>query len=73
MRCVWLLPVRLLVQAGFGHDFGCVEPPVCVTEPAPPGHLLRVLPRCFTEVMLRLVNPFRPLAPGLFHYGAKGE
>jgi fatty acid synthase len=35
-------------------------------------HLLRVLPRCFTEVMLRIANPLRPLLPGLFRNGAKG-
>jgi cytochrome P450 len=35
-------------------------------------HLLRVLPRCFTEVMLRITNPLRPLLPALFKNGAKG-
>ena len=33
----------------------------------------RVLPRCFTEVMLRLVNPARAVLPGLFKSGPKGE
>jgi hypothetical protein len=32
----------------------------------------RVLPRCFTEVMLRLANPLRAVVPGLFKGGPKG-
>jgi hypothetical protein len=35
-------------------------------------HLLRVLPRCFTEVMLRVANPFRPFFPSYFKNGPKG-
>jgi hypothetical protein len=40
------------VQAGFGHDFRSLHQGGATTcsAPAPPGHLLRVLPRCFTEV-----------------------
>jgi hypothetical protein len=36
-------------------------------------HLIRVLPRCFTEVMMRIANPLRELFPGFHKYGAKGE
>ncbi|GBF95033.1 cytochrome P450 [Raphidocelis subcapitata] len=53
--------------AGFGHDYESVKQ----DKPAY-DHLLRVLPRCFTEVMLRLVNPARDFAPGLFKGGPKG-
>jgi hypothetical protein len=35
--------------------------------------LQRVLPRCFTEVMLRIVNPVREMAPSMFKFGTKGE
>lgn len=38
--------------AGFGHDFGCLTLPGPMSDPAPRDHLLRVLPRCFTEVRL---------------------
>lgn len=37
-------------QAGFGHNFGCLDLGTSPSEPAPRDHLLRVLPRCFTEV-----------------------
>jgi hypothetical protein len=37
------------------------------------SHQQRVLPRCFTEVMLRIANPARQLAPSLFVNGEKGE
>ena len=41
----------------------------------PPPCLLpqRVLPRCFTEVMLRVINPLRPKFPSWFNNGPKGE
>ena len=38
----------------------------------PPKKQQRVLPRCFTEVMLRIANPVRQLAPRMFKGGAKG-
>jgi cytochrome P450 len=53
--------------AGFGHDYQSVK----ADRPAY-GHLLRVLPRCFTEVMMRIANPARALLPGAFKYGPKG-
>jgi len=53
--------------AGFNHDFASVHK----DEPEY-DHLLRVLPRCFTEVMLRIANPLRPLFPTAFRYGPKG-
>jgi hypothetical protein len=56
------------VQAGFNHDYGCVHKDVPEYE-----HLIRVLPRCFTEVMLRIANPLRELFPGLHKNGPKGE
>ncbi|KIY98801.1 Cytochrome P450 3A28 [Monoraphidium neglectum] len=37
------------------------------------SHQQRVLPRCFTEVMLRIANPARQLAPSLFVNGEKGS
>lgn len=57
-----------VLQAGFGHDYESV-----LQDVPPRDHLLRVLPRCFTEVMLRLANPFRALAPRLYKTGAKGQ
>jgi hypothetical protein len=56
------------VQAGFNHDYKSVE-----LDNPEWGHLLRVLPRCFTEVMLRVANPIRPIFPKWFAYGEKGE
>jgi hypothetical protein len=45
-----------------------------VSQDIPPyDHLLRVLPRCFTEVMLRVANPLRPMFPGMFKTGPKGS
>lgn len=38
----------------------------------PADHLIRVLPRCFTEVMLRVANPFRGLTPAAYKNGVKG-
>lgn len=60
--------VDLCVQAGFNHDYGCVHKDVPEYE-----HLIRVLPRCFTEVMLRIANPLREVFPGLHNNGPKGE
>ncbi|KAF8057861.1 CYP97C1 [Scenedesmus sp. PABB004] len=54
--------------AGFGHDYDSVSQDI-----PPYDHLLRVLPRCFTEVMLRVANPLRPLFPAWFKYGPKGS
>ena len=54
--------------AGFGHDYQSVKQ----DKPAY-DHLLRVLPRCFTEVMLRIANPARQLVPGAFKGGDKGS
>ncbi|KAF6266201.1 cytochrome P450 [Scenedesmus sp. NREL 46B-D3] len=54
--------------AGFGHDYDCVSQDVPAYD-----HLIRVLPRCFTEVMLRIANPIRPLFPTMFKYGPKGS
>ncbi|GBF91428.1 cytochrome P450 [Raphidocelis subcapitata] len=53
--------------AGFGHDYESVEKDVPEYD-----HLLRVLPRCFTEVMLRVINPLRPIFPNWFNNGPKG-
>jgi hypothetical protein len=55
-------------QAGFGHDYDCVSQDVPAYD-----HLIRVLPRCFTEVMLRVANPIRPQFPTMFKYGRKGS
>jgi cytochrome P450 len=44
--------------AGFKHDYDSVSQDI-----PPYDHLLRVLPRCFTEVMLRVANPLRPIVP----------
>jgi cytochrome P450 len=54
--------------AGFGHDFESVNQDTPEYE-----HLLRVLPRCFTEVMLRVANPLRAVFPRWFKNGPKGE
>eukprot|EP00879_Flechtneria_rotunda_P009548 GHRR01009994.1.p1 GENE.GHRR01009994.1~~GHRR01009994.1.p1 ORF type:complete len:439 (+),score=146.14 GHRR01009994.1:585-1901(+) len=54
--------------AGFNHDYGSVQKDVPEYE-----HLLRVLPRCFTEVMLRIANPLRELFPGFHKNGPKGS
>ncbi|KIY97876.1 hypothetical protein MNEG_10087 [Monoraphidium neglectum] len=53
--------------AGFGHDYQSVK-----QDTPAYSHMLRVLPRCFTEVMLRLANPLRAVVPGLFKGGPKG-
>lgn len=53
---------------GFNHDYQSVK-----LDKPPAGHLLRVLPRCFTEVMLRVANPLRHLTPGLVRGGRKGQ
>ena len=53
--------------AGFGHDYQSVK-----LDHPPRDHLLRVLPRCFTEVMLRVANPLRPAFPHWFKSGDKG-
>lgn len=60
-------PPILEPQAGFKHDYNSVSQDI-----PPYDHLLRVLPRCFTEVMLRVANPLRPLFPTFFRYGPKG-
>jgi hypothetical protein len=60
-------PLNPITQAGFNHDYRSVERDIPEYT-----HLLRVLPRCFTEVMLRVVNPLRPLAPRRFKNGEKG-
>ncbi|KXZ56708.1 hypothetical protein GPECTOR_1g638 [Gonium pectorale] len=52
----------------FGHDYGCVR-----LAEVPPSHLLRVLPRAFTEVMRRIANPLRALLPRAFKNGPKGH
>ncbi|GBG00430.1 cytochrome P450 [Raphidocelis subcapitata] len=54
--------------AGFGHDYESVKQ----DKPAY-DHLLRVLPRCFTEVMLRVANPARQMLPSMFKGGDKGS
>jgi len=54
--------------AGFGHDYASVRQDTPAYD-----HLLRVLPRCFTEVMLRVANPLRPVFPRWFKNGPKGE
>jgi hypothetical protein len=61
-----VLCMLLLLQAGFNHDYGCVYKDVPEYE-----HLIRVLPRCFTEVMLRVANPLRPIFPTWFKNGGK--
>eukprot|EP00882_Tetradesmus_deserticola_P020666 GHRQ01022328.1.p1 GENE.GHRQ01022328.1~~GHRQ01022328.1.p1 ORF type:complete len:137 (+),score=47.97 GHRQ01022328.1:169-579(+) len=55
-------------QAGFNHDYDCVSQDVPAYD-----HLIRVLPRCFTEVMLRIANPLREVFPGQHKNGPKGE
>jgi hypothetical protein len=71
---LWLTPTAALVQmlfcpqAGFGHDYDCVSQDVPAYD-----HLIRVLPRCFTEVMLRIANPLRQMFPGQHKNGMKGE
>lgn len=57
----------MVMQAGFGHEYNSVTQDIPAYD-----HMLRVLPRCFTEVMLRLANPLRPLAPRMFKGGLKG-
>jgi len=66
-NCHLTCPFAAAVQAGFSHDYNSVNK----DEPEY-DHLLRVLPRCFTEVMLRIANPLRPLFPTAFRYGHKG-
>lgn len=58
----------LFLQAGFKHDYNSVSQDI-----PPYDHLLRVLPRCFTEVMLRVANPLRPMFPSWFKTGPKGS
>uniref|UniRef100_A0A383W692 Cytochrome P450 n=1 Tax=Tetradesmus obliquus TaxID=3088 RepID=A0A383W692_TETOB len=53
--------------AGFNHDYDCVSQDVPAYD-----HLIRVLPRCFTEVMLRIANPLREMFPGQHRNGPKG-
>ena len=53
------------VQAAFGYEYKSVEQAL----PAPPDHLLRVLPRAFTECMYRIGNPMRAMLPCLFKWG----
>eukprot|EP00882_Tetradesmus_deserticola_P015170 GHRQ01016154.1.p1 GENE.GHRQ01016154.1~~GHRQ01016154.1.p1 ORF type:complete len:527 (+),score=223.12 GHRQ01016154.1:158-1738(+) len=53
--------------AGFNHDYDCVSQDVPAYD-----HLIRVLPRCFTEVMLRIANPLREVFPGQHKNGPKG-
>jgi len=64
-RCDWCCALYC-AQAGFNHDYGCVHKDVPEYE-----HLIRVLPRCFTEVMLRVANPLRPVFPTWFKGGDK--
>ncbi|GLC46900.1 hypothetical protein PLESTB_001281900 [Pleodorina starrii] len=53
----------------FGHDYGCTR-----LDVVPYDHLLRVLPRAFTEVMQRIANPLRGLThAGWFKNGHKGR
>lgn len=53
----------------FGHDFEAVK-----QDTPEYNHMLRVLPRCFTEVELRIANPMRHLLPTfLFKKGSKGS
>lgn len=55
--------------AAFGHDYEAVKQ----DSPAY-DHMLRVLPRCFTEVELRMANPLRGMLPSwLWRRGRKGE
>lgn len=55
--------------AAFGHDYEAVK-----QDTPAYSHMLRVLPRCFTEVELRMANPLRSFLPSfLFKRGAKGE
>ncbi|KAG1667985.1 hypothetical protein FOA52_000629 [Chlamydomonas sp. UWO 241] len=54
--------------AGFGHEYRSV----LQEDPAPSGHLLRVLPRCFHECMLRIASPLRSRAPWLFDLTKSG-
>lgn len=57
--------------SAFSHDYECVK-----QDTPSRDHLLRVLPRCFTEVELRLANPFRsiPSFPRKwFKNGEKGQ
>ena len=61
-----VLCMLLLLQAGFNHDYGCVHKDVPEYE-----HLIRLLPRCFTEVMMRIANPLRPIFPTWFKGGDK--
>ena len=53
------------MQAAFGYEYKSVEQAL----PAPPDHLLRVLPRAFTECMYRIGNPMRAMLPCLFKWG----
>lgn len=52
----------------------CAQGPctsACVLRTAQ-DHLLRVLPRCFTEVMRRIANPLRAILPWAFKSGTRG-
>lgn len=52
--------------AAFGHDFEAVK-----QDTPARSHLLRVLPRCFTEVELRMANPLRCFLPSFFFKNGK--
>ena len=62
---VGVTPALPPLQAAFGYKYKCVEQPV----PAPRDHLLRVLPRAFSECMYRIGNPLRATLPCLFKWG----
>ncbi|CAD7695564.1 unnamed protein product [Ostreobium quekettii] len=70
-RAALRVTLDVIGLAAFGHDFECVKQGVPNRD-----HLLRVLPRCFTEVELRMMNPFRAvkaLPRMLFRNGDKGK
>ncbi|KAL6749937.1 cytochrome P450 [Haematococcus lacustris] len=58
---------------GFGKDLHSLDQGADCVQPAPDDHLLRILPRCFAEVISRVINPLRAVFPGKFHSGKKGE
>jgi len=70
-RAALRVTLDVIGLAAFGHDFECVKQGVPNRD-----HLLRVLPRCFTEVELRMMNPLRAikaLPRMLFKNGDKGK
>lgn len=70
-RAALRVTLDVIGLAAFGHDFECVKQGVPNRD-----HLLRVLPRCFTEVELRMMNPLRAikaLPRMLFRNGDKGK